>query len=175
MPKLRKLLIFGTVQASFSRQDLFELRALKDPEELDISLRAANTRDSLHTQYFGDSDFDSFISGFPKLKKFAFDIINDDHSISVLSSLSKHCLGLETLSLNGSYDLQALNDMPTIEFPRLKSIRVDYSNIEGIPIRLTPLQIAGLMDNCAPMLENLVFAAETERSPIEIVWKELYA
>jgi hypothetical protein len=175
MPKLRKLVIFGTLQASFNRRDLFELRALKELEELDISLKASNTRDNLHTQYFGGSDFDAFISGFPKLKKFAFDILSETRSMSVLSSLSKHCPNLETLQLNGSYDLQALNDMPTIEFPRLRSLRVDHSDVEGIPIRLTPLQIAGRIDNCAPMLEELTFAGETGERPIGMTWQELYA
>jgi hypothetical protein len=176
MTKLRKLLIFGTVKASFTRQDLLELRALKELEELDISLRASNTHDNLKTQYFGDSDFDNFISGFSKLRLFAFDIISETHSMAVLTSLSKHCPDLEKLKLNGSYDLQALNELTTISFPKLRSLSVDYGDVEGVPIRLEPMQIARLIDNCAPMLESLKFTARTDDvAPIRQAWAVIRA
>jgi hypothetical protein len=174
MTKLRKLLIFGTMHATFTRRDLLQLRALKDLEDLDISLKFANSQDKLHTQYFEDSDFDNLISGLSKLRMFAFDIISDNHSMAVLTSLSEHCPNLETLRLNGSYDLQALNVLTAISYPKLKVLGLEYGVVEGVTMRLDPLQIARLIDNCAPMLEELQLRAHGAH-PIGLAWANLNA
>lgn len=89
-------------------------------------------------------------------------MVSEDHSIAVLLNLSIHCPNLETLKLNGSYDLQTLNLLTGLYFPKLENLSLDYGDIEGVPVRLNPLQVARLVDNYAPMLESLTFTGNTD-------------
>ncbi|THX30053.1 hypothetical protein D6D10_08744 [Aureobasidium pullulans] len=172
MPNLRKLILLGTKATTLTREELDSLRALHQLEKLRIAPSDSCMQD-IHAAHFTDADFDLMVSGFPEMRNFAFDVICEPRSISVLSSLSRSCPKLEKLQLNGNYDLQALNNMPAKMFPLLRYLRMDDSSVSGITVRLSPLQIARLIDNHAPMLEELVFMADMEDSPVTVAWSKI--
>ncbi|THZ18015.1 hypothetical protein D6C89_08499 [Aureobasidium pullulans] len=153
MPNLRKLILLGTKATTLTREELDSLRALHHLEKLRIAPSDSCMQD-IHAAHFTDADFDLMVSGLPEMRNFAFDVICEPRSIS----------------LNGNYDLQALNNMPAKMFPLLKYLRMDDSSVSGITVRLSPLQIARLIDNHAPMLEELVFTADMEDSPVTVAW-----
>lgn len=122
---------------------------------------------------FADADFDLMISGFPELKRFVCEISWEPRSFSVLSSLANYCPKLERLRLDGAYDLQSLNSRSTVMFPKLKDLTIDDSEVQGIPVRLTPLQIARLTNQHAPVLKELSFMADYDDNLITRSWWDI--
>jgi hypothetical protein len=85
-------------------------------------------------------------------------------------SLSNHCSKLEKLKLDGSYDLQSLNNISTVMFPRLEDLMLDDTEVQRTPVRLTPLQIARLIDHHAPVLQELRFMGDYDDHPVMRAW-----
>lgn len=122
---------------------------------------------------FTDDDFDLMVSGMPDLKKIECDITWAPQSISVLSSLSKHCLKLETLKLDGPYDLQVLNNISKVMFPRLTNLTLEDAWVQGVPARLKAKQIGRLIDNHAPILKILDLRTNWHSHPVTKAWRTL--
>ncbi|KEQ61365.1 uncharacterized protein M437DRAFT_85816 [Aureobasidium melanogenum CBS 110374] len=173
MPRLCKLKILGTRETTFARHELLALRALNRLEKLTIKTSEGNGLHDMLALQFTNSDFDAMVSGMPELRKLEFEVIWENRSVSILSSLSEHCPKLEELDLDGSYDLQALNDTSTVMFPNLKSLRIDDCVVHYIPVRLTPLQLGRLIDNHAPILEDLAFMVDFDDNPVLLAWHDI--
>lgn len=161
MPSLRDLWIFVTPTATFTREQLLSLRALHKLESLCMR-KGDGELDELKASDLTNDDFDDMASGWPELKDFTFEVWWQTRSFQTFSSLSKHCPNLEHLQLAGTYDLQALSDISKVMFPKLRSIYLQEGDLGEAPIRLTPLQIARLLDYHAPVLESLGFWTEDE-------------
>lgn len=130
---------------------------------------------SIELPDFTDSDFDRMVSEMPELRGIVFEVDWQSHSFSVLSSLSKHCPNFEQLQLFGTFDLQALGDILTVMFPRLKSLDLMQREIDKVPVRLTPIQIAHLIDYHAPVLEDLDLSHERDERQIAMAWSKFRA
>ena len=170
MPKLRKLKILGTKATSFAPQELLALRDLHQLEKLSFSMTDSAGLNGMVAPELTDADFDLMVSGLPELKKFACEIAWEPQSFSVLTSLANHCPNLERLRLDGVYDLQLLNNVPKVMFPRLVDLMLDDTEAHDIPVRLTPLQIGRLIDHHAPVLHELIFMADYDNHPVTQAW-----
>jgi hypothetical protein len=166
MPNLRKLAILAASATTFTSQELLTLRSLDRLEGLCFSTPTSAGVGSMVAPAFTDADFDLMVSGLPELKRFVCEISWEPRTFSVLSSLSNHCPKLEKLRLDGAYDLQYLNNISTVMFPRLKDLTIDDSEVHRIPVRLTPLQIARLIDHHAPVLDELRFNDDPDDHPV---------
>jgi hypothetical protein len=172
MPNLRRLKILATKATTFTTQELLTLRNLDRLEKLSFSMSDSAGGD-MEAPELTDADFDLMVSGLPELKNFGCEIIRDPRSFSVLSSLSTHCPKLEKLRLDGAYDLQNLNNTSTVMFPRLENLSLDDSEVQGIPVRLTPLQIARLINYHFPVLKELSFMADYGDNTITQNWWDI--
>lgn len=170
MPQLRRLKIIGTKATSFTPQELLALRNLHQLERLCLSTWNLAGSHGMVAPGFTDADFDLMITGLPELRKFACEIFWEPRSFSVLSSLSNHCPKLEKLRLDGVYDLQLLNNVPKVMFPRLEHLMIDDTEAHDIAARLTPLQIGRLIDHHAPVLHELIFMADYDNHPVTQAW-----
>jgi hypothetical protein len=174
MPSVRRLKILATTATSFSRQELLTLRDLDRLERLRMSI-ADMAVGPMVAPHFTDAEFDLLVSGLPELEIFACHVVWGPRSTSILTSLSNHCPKLKKLRLGGDFDLQTLNDVPNVLFPRLISLVMDNAAMQGTPVRLTELQIARLIDNHAPILQNLSFSADPDYHPIMLSWHNVRA
>lgn len=173
MSNLRELTIWTTEPIRFTQQELLAVRELKQLEELEISILGDDDEIKvLAAPDFTDADFDLLVSGLTQLKRLRLDVVWVSRSTSALSSISKHCSKLETLQLPGAYDLQTLNNISTVMFPRLKLLTLGDSKIFGTHVRLTPLQIARLIDHHAPELRWLEFSVDVENHPVGLAWQD---
>jgi hypothetical protein len=170
MPSLRSLKILGTTATSFTRQELLALQDLNQLERLCILMSDMALVDTMVAPHFTDADFDLLVSGLPELEKFVFDVVWGRRSTSILTSLSNHCPKSVKLRLGGAFDLQSLNAVPKVLFPRLISLVMENAAIQGTPVRLTELQIARLIDNHAPTLQDLTFLADPDLHPVMLNW-----
>lgn len=173
MPSLRKLKILGSMTCSFLRRELLTLRQLSQLEKLTLKMSDNSGPYEMLAPAFTDSDFDVMVSGLPELRKLVFDVIWETRSVSILSSLSEHCPKLESLALDGSYDIQALNDISTVMFPNLRYLRMDDCEVHNVPVRLSPLQLGRLIDNHAPILEDLVLMVDFDDNPVLSAWHDI--
>ena len=175
MPKLRKLKILRTKATSFAPQELLALRHLHQLEKLTFSMADSAVLSGMVAPEFTDADFDLMVSGLSELKKFACEIAWEPRSFSVLTSLSNHCPKLERLRLDGGYDLQLLKNVREVMFPRLEDLMLDDTEAQGIPVRLTPLQIGRLIDHHVPVLRDLRFMVDYDDHPVMRAWWDVAA
>lgn len=173
MKSLRRLFIRVTRSTTLTPDVLLALQALHRLEVLCVERWVCET--SIEAPNFTDSDFDRMLSGMPELREIVFEVDWQPQSFSVLSSLSKHCPDLEDLQLYGTFDLQALGDIPTVMFPRLRNLDLMQREIDKVPVRLTPMQVARLIDYHAPMLEDLYLSDESDERSISAAWSEFRA
>lgn len=173
MKSLRRLFIRVTRSTTLTPDVLLALQALHRLEVLCVERWVCQT--SIEAPNFTDSDFDRMVSGLGELKELMFEVDWQPQSFSVLSSLSKHCPKLEDLQLYGTFDLQALGDIPTVMFPRLRNLDLMQREIDEVPVRLTPMQVARLIDYHAPMLEDLYLSDESDERSITAAWSEFRA
>jgi hypothetical protein len=175
MPSLRELQILGTRATSFARRDLLALRDLNRLQKLFILPQYLPDQNIMTAPQVTDADFDLMISGLPNLEIFECDVVWGPRSVAILSSLSKNCPKLEKLRLGGAFDLQTLNNIPTVLFPKLSDLVLGDAEIQGIRVRLTPLQIGRLIDHHAPALEDLLFTSDEDNleHPVMLAWQNL--
>lgn len=173
LKSLRCLFIRMIRPTTLTPDVLLALQALHRLEDLCVAGCEYGT--SIEIPNFTDSDFDRMVSGMPKLRTNVFEVDWESRSFSVLSSLSKHCPNLEQLQLFGTFDLQALCDIPTVMFPRLQILELWQREIDKVPVRLTPIQVARLIDYHAPMLEDLDLSDEGNERQIEMAWSNFRA
>lgn len=172
IPSLCHLEITGTGATSFTRDSLLVLQHLNHLITLSMTIWKYVPGGMVAPQ-FADSDFDLMVSGMPNLETLEWDVNWVPQSTSVLSSLSKHCPKLEKLSLGGPFDLQVLNNMSKVLFPKLVDLTLKDAWIEGIAVRLSAEQIGHLIDNHAPVLELLQFRANYSSHPVTEAWRKL--
>jgi hypothetical protein len=122
LKSLRCLSIRTTRPTTLTPDVVLALQALHRLE--DLCVQGYRYETSIEISNFTDSDFDRMVSGMPKLRTNVFEVDWEPRSFSVLSSVSKHCPNLEQLSSSGTFDLQALADIPTVMFPRLQSLEL---------------------------------------------------
>jgi hypothetical protein len=173
MPNLRRLKILATKVTTFTTQELLTIRNLGRLEKLSLSISYLAGAGDIEAPDFTDADFDFMVSGLPELKDFECEIAWDPRSFSVLSSLSNHCPKLEKLRLDGAYDLQNLNNTSKVMFPRLENLLLEDSEVQEIPVRLTPSQIARLINHHAPVLKELSFMADYDHNLVTRSWWDM--
>lgn len=172
VPNLRHLAITGSQATSFPRGGLLALQRLSCLETLTV-VNPKWIEAAMVAPQFTDDDLDLIISGMSDLKRLEFDITWVSQSVSVLLSLSKHCRRLEGLNLDGSYDLQALNNTSKVMFPRLLDLTPEDAWIQGVPVRLQAKQIGRLVDNHAPALGTFNLRANYHSHPVTNAWRTL--
>lgn len=161
MLSLRELSIYITTKATLTPRQLLVLRTCYRLESFNMSTGVGEFDDP-EASSPTDTDFDPMASGWPGLKELHLDVMWTTRSVQTLASLSRYCPNLELLSLIGRYDIQALSDISLVMFPKLRRLHLEQSNVDEGPARLTPSQIARLIDYHAPVLEHLKFISEDD-------------
>lgn len=181
MLSLRELSIYITTTATFTLKQLLLLRNCHQLESFAVMCRGFGGSDEPEASGLTNTDFDLMASGWSGLKKLDLDVLWLTRSVQTLASLSKYCPNLDLLSLIGMYDIQAFGDISAVMFPKLRRLHLEQSNVDDEPARLTPSQIARLIDYHAPVLENLKFMSEDDgvgdeaAELIEKTWNKLRA
>lgn len=156
----------------FARKDLLALTAFKKLRS--ITIRPFDDKSkSPFVEDFSDSDFDSLVSAWPDLESMEWYMRWDKRTMAALSSLSKHCPKLACLTLKSAFELQILNNLPAPLFPRLRELSLENWTVRSNQTRLTPLQIARLVDNHAPKLKSLRFTRTNASPELVSAWEKL--
>lgn len=172
MKNLKSVHIATPQDMVFAGKDLLALTALRNLRSITIH-PFSDKSNSPSVENFSDLDFDSLVSAWPDLESIEWYMRWEKRTITILSSLSKHCPRLACLKLRGGYDLQMLNNAQGPMFPRLRELTLGNWTVRGTRTRLTPLQIARLIDNHAPKLKTLRFTRAKASAELVSAWEKL--